>query len=73
MLDFFRSLHRRDHIVFLCVHPNERLHLEILEEVCERFIFVQRGTVTPIPDYRSLLSHGPARAYLGDLLEGRAA
>jgi ABC-type Na+ transport system ATPase subunit NatA len=73
MLDFFRKLRRRDRLVFLCVHPNEKLHLEILEEVCEQFIFVQRGTVTPIADYPSLLAYQPARAYLGDLLEGRAA
>lgn len=73
MLDFFRSLRARGRLVFLCVHPNERMHLEILQEICERFIFVQHGTVTPIPDYQSLLAHGPARAYLGDLLEGRAA
>ena len=73
MLDFFRRLRGEGRLVFLCVHPNERFHLEILEEICERFIFVQKGTVTPIPDYDSLVSHDACRAYLGDLLSERAA
>ncbi|WP_340118214.1 ATP-binding cassette domain-containing protein [Pelagibius sp. 7325] len=73
MLDFFRKLRDQKRLVFLCVHPNERLHLEILEEACDSFIFVQQGSVTPVPDYQALLSHAPVRGYLGDLLGGRAA
>ena len=73
MLDFFRRLRGEGRLVFLCVHPNERFHLEILEEICERFIFVQKGTVTPIDDYSSLIAHDACRAYLGDLLTERAA
>jgi ABC-type multidrug transport system ATPase subunit len=73
MLDFFRRLREEGRLVFLCVHPNERLHLEILQEACDHFIFVQQGTVTPLPDYQTLLQHAPVRTYLGDLLEGRAA
>jgi ABC-type multidrug transport system ATPase subunit len=73
MLDFFRRLRGEGRLVFLCVHPNERFHLEILEEICERFIFVQRGTVTPIADFAGLLKHEACRAYLGDLLTERAA
>jgi ABC-type multidrug transport system ATPase subunit len=73
MLDFFRRLRAEGRLVFLCVHPNERFHLEILEEICERFFFVQKGTVTPIADYRSLIAHDACRAYLGNLLTTRAA
>jgi ABC-type multidrug transport system ATPase subunit len=73
MLDFFRRLRGEGRLVFLCVHPNERFHLEILEEICERFIFVHRGTVTPIADFAALLEHEPCRAYLGDLLTECAA
>jgi ABC-type multidrug transport system ATPase subunit len=73
MLDFFRRLRGEGRLVFLCVHPNERFHLEIMEEICESFIFVNKGTVTPLPDYASVLAHAPARAYLGDLLTERAA
>lgn|SRR5690606_14264156 len=73
MLDFFRRLRGEGRLVFLCVHPNERFHLEILEEICERFIFVQNGTVTPIADFGNLVAHEPCRAYLGGLLTERAA
>ncbi|MGF1630856.1 MAG: ATP-binding cassette domain-containing protein [Kiloniellaceae bacterium] len=73
MLDFFRRLRGDGRLVFLCVHPNERLHLEILQEACDHFIFVQQGSVTPLPNYQALLRHEPVRSYLGDLLGGRAA
>jgi ABC-type multidrug transport system ATPase subunit len=73
MLDFFRKLREEGRLIFLCVHPNERFHLEIVQEICESFLFVEKGTVTPFPDYASLLTHAPARAYLGDLLTERAA
>tara|TARA_R110002020_G_scaffold113518_11_gene261103 strand:- start:1375 stop:1998 length:624 start_codon:yes stop_codon:yes gene_type:complete len=73
MLDFFRRLREEGRLVFLCVHPNERFHLEIMEEICERFIFVNKGTVTPFPGYAAVLAHEPARAYLGKLLTKRAA
>ena len=32
---------------------------EILEEICEGFIFVERGSVTPFADYETLLGHAP--------------
>ena len=73
MLDFFRRLRDEGRLVFLCIHPNEKFHLEIVEEICERFVFVRNGSVTPLDDYAALLAHDPARAYLGDLLGGRAA
>lgn len=73
MLDFFRRLRSEGRLVFLCVHPNERFHLEIMEEICERFIFVRKGTVTSLASFDELLAHEPARAYLGDLLTERAA
>ncbi len=69
MLEFFHKLRNDGRLVFLCVHPNERFHLEILEEICEQFIFVQEGALIHAPDYRTLLEHEPARAYLGDLIQ----
>jgi ABC-type multidrug transport system ATPase subunit len=73
MLDFFRRLRAEGRLVFVCVHPNERFHLEILEEICERFLFVQAGSVTQAADYNALLEIEAVKAYLGDLLKGRAA
>lgn len=73
MLDFFRKLRAEERLVFLCVHPNERFHLEILEEICEQFIFVSKGTVSEFADYATLLRHAPVRDYLGRLLKEDAA
>ncbi|NRB17779.1 MAG: ATP-binding cassette domain-containing protein [Rhodobacteraceae bacterium] len=73
MLDFFRKLRADGRLVFLCVHPNERFHLEILQEICEQFIFVQKGVVTQHDSYDDVLNYQPARDYLGQLLTDRAA
>ena len=67
MLDFFRRLRGEGRLVFLCVHPQERYHLQILREICEQFIFVRRGTVTRMPSYEAMLDHGEVRSYLGAL------
>jgi len=72
MLDFFRKLREEGRIVFLCVHPNERFHLEILSEICERFMFVQSGRLIPADDFQSLIGLEPVRTYLGTLLEDAA-
>ncbi len=73
MLEFFRKLRAEGRLVFLCVHPNELFHLEILQEICERFIFVQSGTVESFDSYDDLLEHQPAQNYLGSLLSERVA
>jgi len=69
MLDFFRRLRDEGNVVFLCVHPNEPFHLEILREVCGRFLFVNRGTVAELADFDALTAHESARTYLGSLLQ----
>lgn len=73
MLDFFRKLRDEGRLVILCVHPNEEFHLEILQEICERFVFVQTGTVTTHDDYDSLIAKDEVRAYLGKLLQKETA
>lgn len=73
MLDFFARLRREGHVVFLCVHPNEPFHLDILRQACERFIFVQKGTITEHASYDRLLDSPAVRDYLGTLVAGRAA
>jgi ABC-type multidrug transport system ATPase subunit len=73
MLDFFRRLKAEGRLVFLCVHPNERFVLEIIEEICEQFLFVHKGKVTALPDYPALVAHEGARSYLGTVLTGHAA
>jgi len=68
MLDFFRKLRGEGRLVFLCVHPQEPFHLQILREICERFIFVRKGTVTQMPSYEAMLADDEVRSYLGALV-----
>lgn len=70
MLDFFRKLRGEGRLVFLCVHPNEPFHLDIMREVCERYIFVNQGALTDAPDFASLLGNESVRTYLGRLASG---
>ncbi len=72
MLDFFRKLRAEGRLVFLCVHPNEPFHLEILREICERYIFVREGRLSQAPDYESLIAQPAVRDYLGALVAGQA-
>ncbi len=67
MLDFFRRLRDSGHVVFLCVHPNERFHLDVLRESCERFVFVREGRITECASFAELIADPNARAYLGAL------
>lgn len=73
MLEFFRKLRREDRLVFVCLHPNEPFHLEILREICEQFIFVQRNQpLLHAASYAELVAETPVRQYLGDLIDDRA-
>ena len=67
MLDFFARLRRDGHVVFLCVHPNEPFHLDILREACERFVFVQRGRLSHFASFDALAGDADVRSYLGRL------
>jgi ABC-type branched-subunit amino acid transport system ATPase component len=67
MLDFFRSLRAQQRLVFLCLHPNEPFHVDILRESCERFIFVHKGTLTHAASLSELTRDERVKAYLGRL------
>jgi ABC-type Na+ transport system ATPase subunit NatA len=68
MLDFFRRLRGEGKVVFVCLHPNEPYHLELLEEICERFFYVQRGQLTQGASLASFAGDPSFREYLGKLL-----
>lgn len=68
MLDFFERLRSEGRLVFLCVHPNEPFHLEIMRDICERFIFVNSGNLTHAADFKTLTAEPTVRDYLGKLL-----
>lgn len=65
MLDFFRRLKGEGRAVFVCLHPTERYHVEILREVCERFIFVDRGRISVHANFDALSADGRVASYLG--------
>jgi ABC-type Na+ transport system ATPase subunit NatA len=72
MLDFFRHLRSEGRLVVLCVHPNEPVHLEILSEICERFVFVQKDServsrLLFADDLKTLSQQASVSAYLGHL------
>ena len=67
MLDFFRRLRDTGHVVFMCVHPNEPFHVEVLQQSCDRFLFVHQGQVLDFPDFGALTRDARVRAYLGAL------
>ena len=67
MTDFFRRLHGEGRVVFVCLHPNEPYHVELLHELCSRFVFVSRGRLTHAPSLSALGQHPPFREYLGTL------
>ncbi len=67
MLDFFAQLKREGKLVFLCLHPNEPYHVDILRQHCERFIFVQKGAIRQAADFETLVADPRVRAYLGSL------
>ncbi len=69
MLDFFRKLRGEGRLVFVCLHPNEPFHLNIMREVCERYIFVLDGSLTLADDFDKLVELEPVRDYLGRLVD----
>ena len=67
MLDFFRRLKAEGKLIFVCLHPNEPYHLELLREVCDRFVFVKGGRLRQGASLAELADHADFRAYLGSL------
>ena len=68
MLDFFRRLRSENRLVFVCLHPTAKYHLDILKEVCERFVFVAGGRADEAPSLEALKEDTRFRAYLGELI-----
>lgn len=67
MLDFFRRLRGEGRLVFVCLHPTAAFQLEILREICERFLFVSGGQVAEHATFSETVANPDVRAYLGAL------
>jgi ABC-2 type transport system ATP-binding protein len=65
MLDFFRKLRSEGKLVFVCLHPNARYHLEILKEIAESFLLVHGGRATAKASFAELVADERVRTYLG--------
>jgi ABC-2 type transport system ATP-binding protein len=51
------------------VHPNEPYHIEIMRELCSRFIFVNRGKLAHASSLAVLTRQAAFREYLGRLTD----
>ena len=69
MLDFFRKLRNENRLVFICLHPTADFQINILKEVCERFLFVGRGGVESHATFADLSRQSDVREYLGALAQ----
>ena len=67
MLDFFRRLRSEGRLVFVCLHPTARYHIDILREICDRYLFVADGRVASAPSFDAITQDPRCRAYLGEL------
>ena len=72
MLDFFRRLRGEGKLVLVCLHPNEPVHLQILAEVCEQFVFVHKdeyhvSRLLEAPTLPALARNAGVARYLGKL------
>ena len=65
MLDFFRRLRQEGRLVFMSLHPTERYHLDIVQEICEQFIFIADGALSQYGSWERFVADPEIRAYLG--------
>lgn len=69
MLDFFRRLKSEGKLVFVCLHPNEPYHVELMNEICDRFVFVNKGVLSYGNSLGELATQQAFRDYLGKLCD----
>jgi len=65
MLDFFRQLKDEGHLVLVCLHPTAPFQLDILKEICDRFLFVSGGAVREHGNFDGVVAAPDIRQYLG--------
>ena len=57
----------------MCLHPTAAFQLDILKEICERFLFVAGGSAEEFKTFGSLTADAKVRSYLGALVDARPA
>ena len=73
MLDFFRRLKGEERLVFVCLHPTAPFQIDILREICDRFLFVGGGAVRGFEDLPAAVAEPAVRRYLGALADHAGA
>ena len=73
MLDFFRRLKGEERLVFVCLHPTAPFQIDILREICDRFLFVGGGAVRGFDDLPAAVAEPAVRRYLGALADHAGA
>jgi ABC-type multidrug transport system ATPase subunit len=69
MLDFFKKLRSEGRLIFMSLHPTEQYHLSIVQEICERYMFVYKGKVYHFDTWAGFVADERVREYLGKNLE----
>ncbi|WP_159715133.1 ATP-binding cassette domain-containing protein [Geminicoccus flavidas] len=72
MLAFFRRLRAEGKLVFVCLHPTARYHLEILNEIGESFLLVHGGRAERKGSFAELVHDPRVEAYLGQEMTAAA-
>jgi ABC-type branched-subunit amino acid transport system ATPase component len=67
MLDFFRRLRSDNRLVFICLHPTAQFQINIMKEICERFLVVNKGGVDHHATFAELARQPDVHQYLGAL------
>ena len=73
MVDFFRRLRDEGKLVFVCLHPTARYHLEILQQVAGRFLLLHSGQAVQHESFGALAADSRVRDYLGREMADAAA
>ena len=68
MLQYFRQLFMMRCLVFISVHPTEVFQLEIVKNLCQKFMFVHQGQITHYATWQDFTHEEIVRDYLGDTL-----
>jgi ABC-type lipopolysaccharide export system ATPase subunit len=66
------ALRREGRLVFVCLHPTARYHLEILKEISERFLLVHGGRAEAKATFSDLVADDRVRTYLGREMSAQA-
>jgi ABC-type multidrug transport system ATPase subunit len=72
LLNFIRELRARDHLVLISAHPIEPMHVQVIRNLCDSYLFVDAGKVETMPDFDTLGADERVQLYLGDLLADEA-